>query len=189
MADIKPTAATLEDNRIVYMSGEFNETKAQDIITKLITLELKDPAKDILMYIDSYGGYVHSLLAIHDIMKMLRCDVATCAIGKTMSCGQMLLISGTKGKRFITPNARVLMHEISSGTFGKLADMEVDINETKALKKIVEDLILKYTKINKADLSKYMVRDSFFSAQEAIKLGMVDHMVIKPQDLYKRVSL
>jgi len=189
MADIKIGGGALDDNRIVYMSGVFDEAQAKDIITKMITLELKDPSKDILMYIDSYGGYVHSFLAIHDVMKMLRCNVATVAIGKTMSCGQMLLISGTKGKRFITQNSRVLMHEISSGTFGKLADMEVDINETKALKKIVEELILKYTKVKKAELSKYMIRDSFFSADEALRLGMVDHIIYKPQDLYSRISL
>lgn len=189
MTDIKATATTLEDNRIIYMNGEFNEEKAKDIITKMITLELKDPAKDILMYIDSYGGWVHSFLAIHDVMKMLRCDVATIAIGKTMSCGQMLLIAGTKGKRFITTNARVLMHEISSCTGGKLSDMEVDINETKALKTIVEDLIIKYTKIKKNNLKQLMIRDSFFSSQEALKLGMVDYIVNTPNDLYKRINL
>jgi ATP-dependent Clp protease, protease subunit len=180
---------TLEDNRIIYMSGDFNEEKAKEIVTKLFTLESKDPSKDILMYIDSYGGYVHSFLAIHDVMRMLRCDIATVAIGKTMSCGQMLLISGTKGKRFITPNARVLMHEIASGAFGKLSDMEVDINETRAVSKICEDLILKYTKIKKDALKDLMVRDSYFSAQEALKLGMVDHMIHKPKDLYSKINL
>lgn len=187
MADIKGT--TLEENRIIYMSGPFNEDKAKDIIEKLFTMESKNPNKDILMYIDSYGGYVHSFLAIHDVIKMLRCDVATIAIGKTMSCGQMLLISGTKGKRFVTPNARVLMHEIASGAFGKLSDMEVDINETRALKKIVENMIIKYTKINKTSLKGLMVRDSYFSAEEAVKFGMVDHIVNKPKDLYSRINI
>lgn len=186
MADVK---STLDDNRIIYMSGEFNEDKAKEIITKLFTLEAKDPSRDILMYIDSYGGYVHSFLAIHDVIKMIRCNVATIAIGKTMSCGQMLLISGAKGKRFITPNARVLMHEIASGAFGKLSEMEVDINETRALKKIVEDLIVKYTKIKKTDLKQIMTRDSYFSAEEAVKLGIVDHIVHKPNDLYSRITL
>lgn len=189
MAMPDKNANVLEDNRIIFMSGDFNEDKAKDIITKMFTLESKDPNKDILMYIDSYGGYVHSFLAIHDVMQMLRCDIATVAIGKTMSCGQMLLISGTKGKRFITPNARVLMHEIASGAFGKLSDMEVDINETKAVKKITEDLIIKYTKIKKEELKQLMVRDSYFSAQEALKLGMVDYIVSKPQDLYSRINL
>jgi len=189
MADTKTTGNVLDDNRIIYMSGEFNEATAKDVITHLITLENKDPSKDILMYIDSYGGQVHSFLAMHDIIKMLRCNVATVAIGKTMSCGQMLLISGTKGKRFVTPNARVLMHEISNATWGKLSDLEVDINETKELRKILEDMIVKYTKIKKSELKKIMVRDSYFSAQEALKLGVVDHIIYHPKDLYKRINL
>jgi ATP-dependent Clp protease protease subunit len=186
MADPKNT---LEDNRIIYMSGDFNEEKAKNVITNLLTLESKDPTKDILMYIDSYGGYIHSFLAIHDIVKMLRCDVATLAIGKTMSCGQMLLISGAKGKRFITPNSRVLMHEVSSGSFGKLSDMEIDINEAKELKKIVEDMIVKYTKIKRNELKDLMIRDSYFSAQEALKFGMVDYIINKPKDLYSRINI
>lgn len=189
MAETPKSGSTLEDNRIIYMSGDFTEEKAKEIITKLFTLEAKDPSKDILMYIDSYGGYVHSFLAIHDVMKMLRCDIATVSIGKSMSCGQMLLVSGTKGKRFATPNARILMHEISSGTFGKISDIEVDVNETKALKKVCEDLILKYTKIKKAELKELMIRDSYFSSQEALKLGMVDYIVYKPKDLYSKINL
>ena len=185
----KPTGNILEDNRIIYMSGEFNEATAKDVVSRLITLEAKDPTKDILMYIDSYGGHVHSFLAMHDIMKMLRCNIATVAIGKTMSCGQMLLISGTPGRRFITPNARVLMHEISNATWGKLSDLEVDINETKALRKILDEMILKYTKIKKGELSQIMVRDSYFSAQEALKLGIVDYIIHKPQDLYSRIKI
>jgi len=188
MADAK-TPTTLEDNRIIYMSGDFNEEKAKDIITKLFTLEAKDPSKDILMYIDSYGGYVHSFLAMHDVIKMLRCDVATVALGKSMSCGQMLLVSGTKGKRFMTPNARVLMHEIASWTFGKVTDMEVDLNETKALKKLCEDLIMKYTKIKKTELKEMMSIDSYFNAQEALKYGMIDYIINKPKDLYSHISL
>ena len=185
----KTSGNVFDDNRIIYMSGEFNEITAKEIITRLITLESKDPTKDILMYIDSYGGHVHSFLAMHDIIKMLRCNVATVAIGKTMSCGQMLLISGTKGKRFITPNARVLMHEISNMTWGKLSDLEVDINETKELRKILDDMIVKYTNIKKSDLNQIMMRDSYFSAQESLKFGIVDNIIHKPKDLYDKINL
>lgn len=188
MADAK-ASLTLDDNRIIYMSGDFNEDKAKEIISKMLLLECKDPTKDILMYIDSYGGYVHSFLAMHDVIKMLRCNVATCAIGKTMSCGQMLLISGTKGKRFITPNSRVLMHEISNCAWGKLNEMEVVMNETTAMKKILDNLILKYTKIKKENLKEIMTKDTYFCAEEALKLGIVDHIITKPQDLYSRVNL
>jgi len=179
----------LEENRIIYMSGEFNEDKAKHIVDKLFTLEARDPNKDILMYIDSYGGWVHSFLAIHDIIKMLRCDVATVSIGKSMSCGQMLLISGTKGKRFITKNSRVLVHEIASLTVGKLSEMENDINETKALKRIIEDMIVKYTKIKAKDLKEIMSKDSYFSAEESLKIGLVDYIIEKPKDLYSRINI
>ena len=81
------------------------------------------------------------------------------------------------------------MHEIASWTFGKLSDMEVDINESRSIKKIVEDLICKYTKIKKTELKDLMVRDSYFSSQEALKLGMVDCIVSKPQDLYGKINL
>lgn len=183
------TTDALDENRIIYMTGEFNEERAKDIITRLFTLESKDPSKDILMYIDSYGGWVHSFLAIHDVIKLLRCEVATVCIGKSMSCGQMLLISGTKGKRFITPNSRVLMHEISHFTFGKLTDIEIDVNETKALKKIIEDLIVKYTKIKAKDLKEIMQRDTYFSAEDALRLGIVDHIIHKPKDLYSKIKI
>lgn len=188
MAEIKGKDA-LDDNRIIFMSGDFNEDKAKDIITQLFTFECKNPKKDIVMLIDSYGGYVHSFLAIHDVIKMLRCDVATIAVGKSMSCGQMLLITGKKGKRFATPNARILMHEVSSGTFGKLKDMEIDINETRSLKVILDDLILKYTKIKKNQLKEIMSKDTFLSAQEALKLGLIDHIIDNPKDLYTKVNI
>jgi len=187
MADAK--SSTMDENRIIFLSGDFNEDKAKEVITRLFTLESKDPTKDIIMYIDSYGGWVHSFMAIHDIMKMSRCDIATVCIGKAMSCGQMLLVSGTKGKRFSTPNSRILLHEISSGSFGKLTDMEIDINETKSLQKIIEDLIVKYTKITKAKIKELMARDRYFSASEALKLGIIDHIIKTPKDLYSRIKM
>lgn len=183
------TGTAFEDNRIIYMSGQFDEAKAKEIITQLFTFECKSPKKDILMFIDSYGGYVHSFLAIHDVLQLLRCPVATLCVGKAMSCGQMLLISGAKGKRFITPNSRVLVHEVSSGTFGKLKDMENDIEETKKLKVILDNLILKYTKISSKQLKEFMTKDTFLSASDCIKYGIVDNMVNSPKDLYSRINL
>jgi ATP-dependent Clp protease protease subunit len=181
---------TMENNRIVFLSGGFNEEKAKDVITNILTMEAKNPNKDILLIIDSYGGYVHSLLAIHDVIKhYCRCDIVTLGIGKQMSCGQLLLMSGTKGKRFVTPNSRILMHQISSVAFGKLSDMEIDINESKSLQKIIEDLIVKYTKITKKKLPELMSKDSFFSAKEAMDLGIVDGIVMKPNDLYRHPNV
>lgn len=186
MSITDPTADIMTDNRIVYLSGAFTEDKAKDVITQIFKLEAKDPIKDILLLIDSYGGYVHSLLAIHDVMKhLIRCDVITMGIGKQMSCGQLLLISGEKGKRFVTPNSRVLLHQISSMTYGKLSDMEIDMAESKKLQEIFEEWIIKYTKINKKILVELMKKDSYMSAEEAVKYGIVDGIINKPSDLYK----
>ena len=183
--DIKTPAK----GRTIFVSGDFDEKQAKEVINKLFELENENPLKDIMMFIDSYGGACDSFIAIHDIMKIIRCDIATVCIGKAMSCGQMLLISGTKGKRFITKNSRVLIHEISNFTCGKLTDIEIDINETKELKKIVENLIVKYTKIKEKDLKLIMQRDSYFSAEESLKLGIVDYIISGPKDLYSRIKI
>lgn len=182
------TETVIEANRIVYVQGEFNEEKAEKIIISLLDFERKDPTSDILMFIDSYGGHVHSFMAIHDVIhNLLRCDVATICVGKAMSCGQMLLISGTKGKRFITPCARVMMHEMSHGTWGKLSEIDNDLSESKRMMKIWETLITKYTKITKKGLTEILNRDHYFSAQECVKYGMVDHIINVPSDLYGNV--
>jgi len=180
----------IEKNRIIFLSGFFNEDKAKEAITSILTLESQNPTKDILMIIDSYGGFVHSLMAIHDIMKYVtRCDVVTLGIGKQMSCGQLLLVSGTKGKRFVTPNSRILLHQISAGTFGKLSEMEIDINENKKLQDIIELMILKYTKINRKQLTELMKMDSYMSATEALKFGLIDGIIKSPSDLYKNPNV
>jgi ATP-dependent Clp protease protease subunit len=189
MAEVKKQANVMAENRIIYLNGAFNEEKAKSVITQMLTFDASDPSKDILLFIDSYGGHVHSLLAIHDIIHLLRCDVATVCIGKAMSCGQMLLMSGTKGKRFITQNARVLVHEIATGTYGKLTDVEIDIAEGKELQKIFEKLIIKYTKVNKTTLNKLMERDSYMNAKESKDYGFIDHIITKPSDLYKKINL
>lgn len=174
------------DNRIIYFGGDFTEDKAKEIINNIFRLEAKNPTKDIIIYIDSYGGAVHSFLAIHDIIKhVTRCDIITVGIGKQMSCGQMLLMSGTKGKRFATPNSRILMHQISSRTWGKLSDMEIDMEESKRLQKLIENLIVKYTKITKKKLPSLMTVDSYITAEEALELGIIDGIIKKPSDLYK----
>lgn len=182
--------SVLDNNRIIFMNGMLDESAAKTIMERILTLEAQAPTKDILMYIDSYGGNVHSLLAIHDVMKNLsRCDIATVCTGKAMSCGQMLLMSGTRGKRFATPNARILVHEVSNLTYGKLTDMEIDINETKELQRILESLLTKYTRLKKTQVTDLMKRDSYLSATEAKEFGIIDHIIERPADLYKKLTI
>lgn len=188
-AEVKSNGNGESLNRTIYFSGSFDEEKAKNTVSQLIKYEQSDPLKDILIYIDSYGGNLDSFIAIHEAIQMCRCDVATLCIGKAMSAGQMLLISGAKGKRFITPNSRVLMHSLSCYTFGTIHQVDNDVTEYKRAQDLLEKLVKRYTKMNLADIRSAMSKDTFLDPKECLKMGIVDHIVNKPQDLYSKVKL
>jgi len=175
-------------NRVVYFHGEFDENAVKSTIMSLLEYELEDHTKDILIFIDSGGGSVDSFIAIHDIIKMMRCDVATLCVGRAMSCGQMLLMSGTKGKRFITPNSRVLMHQINNRVFGSFSEMENDLSETERLQKLIEYLISQYTTVTPRQLKKLMSKDSYMTAKEALEYGIVDHIISSNSELFSKLN-
>jgi len=176
------------DNRFIFMKGHFNEDAAHDIVKQLMEYETKDPFSDITIFIDSYGGYIDSFVAMHDAIQLCRCDVATVCLGKAMSCGQMLLISGAKGKRFITPNSRVLMHPMSSFSYGNIHEIENDAKESRRLQNLLEGMITKYTKVKKTELKELMSKDSYIPAKDALKLGLVDHVVNSMSDISKHLK-
>ena len=176
-------------NRIIYVSGPINETCAQKVISEIIKYESSDPFSDIIMFIDSYGGYCDSFLSIHDMMQMSRCDFATVCIGKAMSAGQMLLMSGTVGKRFITPNSRVMIHAIASGMYGKIHELDNEMEEWKKIQADFEALILQYTKINKKQLKELMSKNSYLRANQVLQYGIVDYIIKKPSDFYSRIKI
>jgi ATP-dependent Clp protease protease subunit len=178
----------LLEHRILYVQ-DFDEYTERDIVTDLLSLEAEDPRSDIVMYISSYGGYVDSFLAIHDVIKSMRCDVATIGVGKAMSCGQMLLISGTQGKRFMMPNARVLVHESSSWTTGQLSDMEVELEELKRMEELCNELTLKYTNLKKRQLTNMLKKETYITAQEALDYGFVDEILTSHKQLYEIVKI
>ena len=122
-------------------------------------------------------------------MKMCRCDIATVCVGKAMSCGIQLLMSGTKGKRFITPNSRTLIHSVSSAAWGRVNDMDNEVEEVKRLQKMIEDMITKYTKINKSQLKELMSKDSYLTAKQSKDLGIVDYIIDTPKTLYSKITL
>lgn len=180
----------LDGNRIIYMSGDFNEQKAEMVVSKMLMFECINPSRDILLMIDSYGGSVDSFVTIHDTINLLRCDVATCCIGKAMSCGQLLLVSGKKGKRFITPNSRVMIHEFSAANFGKITELDISVQENKRLQKeIWEKLNIKYTNLTKRQLADMKNRDTYLSAKECLSKGLVDHITTSPSVLYKNINI
>jgi len=190
MADSKETNKPFDEkNRMIFLHGDMDEDSCSKVVEKLLEYECKCPTKDILLYIDSGGGLADGFISIHDTIKMLRCPVVTICIGTSMSAAALLLMSGQQGKRFITPNSRVMLHELASGSVGKVTELETDVVEVKRMQQVCEKLILRYTKINKQQLKTLMEKDSYMTARQAQKFGIVDHVVHSSEDLYSRISL
>ena len=185
---VEQTNGTLDENRIIYVSGDFNESMAKTICTKLLEFDCKSPGTDILMVIDSRGGALDSFIAIHDMMEIIESDVATLCIGKAASCGQMLLMSGAKGKRFITRNSRIFIHEISGGMAGKAREIEIHSKEMKRLQANVSKMILKYTNLTKKQLDDIFNTDEYYNAIDSKKLGFVDHIITNVGSVFKYLS-
>lgn len=179
----------LLESRILFLSGDINEQKSHEVISRLITLDYQNPSKDILLYIDSYGGDVYSLIAIHDTIKMLRCDVATVCVGKAMSAAAILLMCGTTGKRFITPNSRVMLHEISSyGDEGKLTYIRDALKETEKLQSLLEGFVKAYTRMTAKQIRDAFSKDFYMDANQSKKFGIIDHIVIDPDIVHNIVK-
>lgn len=188
-SDNSNRSGSLRDNRIIYVNGVFNEGMAKNIIEDLFLFEIENCKKDVVMFIDSYGGSIHSLLAIYDAMKMVRCPIATVAIGKAFSCGQMLLMSGAKGKRFATKHSRILMHEMSGGSIGKLTDIEVHTKEMSELETILIQIALDNSKMKKTQIEEFLRKEVYMSPKDAKKYGIIDHIIEDRNDLYSRVNI
>jgi len=156
MADEKNGKNT---KRVVYLIGDVTEEKSSEFIKEMFRLEMDNPVSDIVVIIDSYGGYVDSMWAMQDTMQLLRCKVHTLCIGKAMSCGQMILIGGDKGCRYATPNSRIMMHEISSWAHGKVEDIKNYTEELYRMDKQFRDFIGKKTKLKKAQMNDMLKKD------------------------------
>lgn len=181
--------ADQNDNRIIYITGEINDQVATLVVARMLELNVNDPKGDILLLINSDGGEVDAAMSIHECMtKLIHCDVATVCIGRAHSCGQFLLLSGTKGKRFITENSFTLAHQVSAGTVGKLSEMEGQVAQIKIVEEILNRIYLERTKISKKQIGTIMSRDTYMNAQETLKWGIVDHIIKKSADLYTKIS-
>ena len=175
MSDIEKK--TEKTKRAIYLMGDIDETKSEAFVTSLLQFQMEDPTKDIVVILDSYGGYVDSMWAMQDAMNMVTCKVHTLCIGKAMSCGQMMLVGGTKGCRYATPNSRIMMHEISSLTYGTISAIKNHTKELDRLDKQFRAFIQKRTKLTKTQLDKMLENDAYMSPQEALKYGFIDKIV------------
>lgn len=166
-------------DRIIFLGGPINDDVANIVIAQMLFLESTDPEQDIYLYINSPGGVVTSALGMYDTMQYIKPDVATVCIGQAASAGAFLLAGGAKGKRFATPNSRIMIHQPSGGSQGMASDMEIQLKEIIRLKAILNTIISKHTGQDIKKLEADMDRDYFMSAEEAMKYGIIDKVYAK----------
>ena len=170
----------LLENRIVFLQGEIHYANANDVVMKLLYLQSENRRKDIHFYLNSPGGSVTATLAIYDTMQMLSCSVATYCVGEACSGAAVLLVGGSKGKRYCLPNSRVMMHQPIGGVGGQVSDIEIQAAEMFRYRDVLNDIISKHSGQSVEKIANDTDRDFFLGAQEAKEYGLVDDILIKP---------
>jgi ATP-dependent Clp protease, protease subunit len=163
-------------DRIIWLGSEVRDDNSNEICAKILLLAAEDQEKDIYLYVNSPGGSITSGMAIYDTMKFVPNDIVTVGIGLAASMGQFLLSSGTKGKRYITPNARVLLHQPSGGYGGTAADIQTQAKVILDMKQRMAELTAEQTNKTVEQILIDNDRDNWFTAQEALEYGFVDHL-------------
>ena len=171
----------LLEDRIIFVGTPINDTVANIVIAQLLFLQKENKKLDISLYINSPGGYISDGMAIYDTMQFVQCDIATYCIGQAMSMGALLLAAGTKGKRFILPHGRVMMHQPSGGVGGTAADIERHAAEIVKLRGEMNDVFSHHTGRKPEEIERDSDRDFFMNAEEAKEYGIVDE-VLRPLD-------
>lgn len=172
-------------DRIIFLGTDVNEASANIVVAQLLFLQAEDSKKDIYFYINSPGGSVYDALAIYDTMQYVTNDIQTVGIGVQASAAAFLLSSGTKGKRFMLPQATAMIHQPSSGTRGKVTDQEIDLRESLRIKRLLESIMAKNTGQKVEKIHEDMERDKWLTADEAKKYGLVDAIITSPKALEK----
>ena len=169
--------------RIIFLGSEVNDEVANRLCAQMLLLAAEDPTADISMYINSPGGSVTAGMAIYDTMQLIEPDVATVGLGMCASMGQFLLSSGTKGKRFLTSHARVLMHQPSGGIGGTATDVRINAELIMDMKKTMSELTAEQTGHTLEEIYRDNEYDHWFTAQEALDYGFVDKLVTTPDTI------
>lgn len=167
-----------ENSRVVVLHGDVNEHTISSVIAQLLHLANLN-RKPIHMVVSTYGGSVDEMFSLYDAIKFLPCPVHTIALGKVMSAGVLLLAAGTKGKRLIGRSARIMMHPVSGGMYGNVFEILNETNEHQRLHDLMIGALERETKMKRTEIQKIMKagHDYYITADEAIKLGIVDRMV------------
>jgi ATP-dependent Clp protease, protease subunit len=173
--------------RIIFLGTEINDVVANTVVAQMLFLEYEDPDKDILLYINSPGGSVTAGLAIYDVIQYVKPDVQTICVGSAFSMGALLLAAGTKGKRFILPHGKVMLHQPSGGAGGQSSDIQIHAREIVKTKRELNQIIAKSTGKDEAQVEKDTDRDRYMSAAEAVEYGIVDE-VFNPENRKRKAS-
>ncbi len=163
--------------RIIWLGSDVRDDNANEICAQMLLLAAEDPEKDIWLYINSPGGSVTAGMAIYDTMQYVKPDVATVAMGMAASMGQFLLASGTPGKRYATPHARVMMHQPSGGIRGTATDIRINAELILHMKQVMAELTAEQTGKTVEQIMKDADRDRWFTAEEAKEYGFIDQVV------------
>lgn len=173
----------LLNERIVFLNGPVDDHSSNLVVAQMLHLESADSEKDIHFYINSPGGVITSGMAIYDVMQFVKPDVATYVMGQACSMGSLLAQAGAKGKRYILPNARHMIHQPSGGARGQATDMLIQVEEILEMKRNLTNIYVKHNSAGKSfeDLTRDMERDNFMSADQAVTYGLADKILEKRQ--------
>ena len=168
----------LFEDRIIFLGVQVDDASADDVMAQLLVLESQDPNRDVMMYINSPGGSMTAMTAIYDTMQYIKPDVQTVCLGQAASAAAILLASGTKGKRLMLPNARVLIHQpaIDQG-FGKATEIEIQAKEMLRMREWLEETLAKHTGQDVEKIRRDIEVDTFLTAPEAKEYGIVDEVL------------
>ena len=165
-------------DRIIFLGEEVNDVTASLVVAQLLFLESEDPNKDIHLYINSPGGSVTAGMAIYDTMNYIKCDVCTTCIGMAASMGAFLLSGGAKGKRYALPNAEIMIHQPSGGAQGQATDINIVAEHILKTKHKLNSIMAANTGQPIEVIERDTERDNYMSAEEAMKYGLIDHVIV-----------
>lgn len=169
-------------DRIIMLDTDVNSHSASLIVAQMLFLEAENPDADILFYINSPGGSVTAGMSIYDTMQYIRCDISTIVMGQAASMGSLLATAGTKGKRFILPNARHMIHQPLGGAQGQATEVEIQYRELQRWKEVLTNIYVEHTGKDYVTLEADMDRDNFMTAQQSVDYGLADQVIDKREN-------
>ena len=164
-------------DRIIFLGGEINNDVANAVVAQMLFLEMDDPTKDIMLYINSPGGIITSGMAIYDTMRYLKCEVSTLCVGMAASMGAFLLSAGAKGKRKALPHAEIMIHQPSGGAEGQATDISIAAEHILRTRKMMNELLAEHTGQTVKKISADVERDNWMTAQQALEYGLIDEII------------